>query len=427
MDLGHVSQSALLMEIKVQPLTYSLSQLNLATLQIQDGAVDAMKPASPFSRMPNEIFLLITDTMQVRDVAALARVNRHFHNLINPVLYSKDAKFGNSSALAFAASNGRMNVARFSISRGGDPNAQDGNILFSAIENQDLDMTQLLLRCGANPNSRSKTSEGLPPLLWLLKPRNWGAYDNLSYRYSSPSPACHDPNERERRRILKLDPLLRVLLQYHPNTNGVDENGSTALHFVANWGCHELTELFLRNGADIEAQDSNGHTPLFRAVMNNYFEAARVLLAYNANTESRPGLGMDTPLLLALHSENRPANCMTKLLLEYGADPQAPDKYGNTPLHVAARVGETDIGRQLIEMGVDVNRLNDRQETALQIAAAAQHVSIIEMILRHDPDPYCRSVFEKTELVGYGQGVALTLLATKGLDGRRLANIMRGY
>jgi hemoglobin len=60
----------------------------------------------------------------------------------------------------------------------------------------------------------------------------------------------------------------------------------TALHMAARRGTVEVIEALLEGGADIEARDSAGDTPLRRAVNCNRVEAARVLLARGANAHS---------------------------------------------------------------------------------------------------------------------------------------------
>ncbi|KAK5800020.1 hypothetical protein VI817_002232 [Penicillium citrinum] len=356
--------------------------------------------------------------MKVKELAALVKVNRRFYHLLSPVLYSVDARFGNSSSLAFAASKKLIHTARFAISRGADPNAREGDILWSAVENQDVEMARLLLEAGADPNGRPNSPWNLPHLLKILKPIS-------SCMYSTwPNGALHIRslfNESSRwgaSRIKDLSPVLGVLLEFNPDVKCADDRGCTALHFAANSGCHELVRHLLDQGAYIEARDFNGHTPLCRAVLNNYFEVAKVLLTYQASTENQFGEEQDTPLNIAIRFAD---NMMSKLLLEHGADPQTPDGYGKCPLHRVAVTGNCEVALGLIEKGAKVNTLDRRQETPLQIAASSRHLHIIDILLRNDPDPLCRDVFNQITPYDYDKGEALHILATKGVDGTRLA------
>jgi truncated hemoglobin YjbI len=72
----------------------------------------------------------------------------------------------------------------------------------------------------------------------------------------------------------------------------------TALHMAARRGNVEVIGALLDGGADIEARDSVGDTPLRRAVNCNKVEAARLLLKRGANPHS-PGSKWLTPALAA--------------------------------------------------------------------------------------------------------------------------------
>jgi truncated hemoglobin YjbI len=72
----------------------------------------------------------------------------------------------------------------------------------------------------------------------------------------------------------------------------------TALHMAARRGNVEVIEALLDGGADIEARDSAGETPLRRAVNCNKVEAARLLLARGADPHSKGSKAL-TPALAA--------------------------------------------------------------------------------------------------------------------------------
>ncbi len=77
-------------------------------------------------------------------------------------------------------------------------------------------------------------------------------------------------------------------------THGVKR--CTALHMAARRGNVEVIEALLNGGADLEARDSAGDSPLRRAVNCNKVEAAKVLLARGADPHS-PGSKALTPAL----------------------------------------------------------------------------------------------------------------------------------
>jgi truncated hemoglobin YjbI len=83
--------------------------------------------------------------------------------------------------------------------------------------------------------------------------------------------------------------IVRTLLQrgsVHVNAiHGVKR--CTALHMAARRGNVEVIEALLDGGADIEARDSLGETPLRRAVNCNKVQAAKLLLARGADPHSK--------------------------------------------------------------------------------------------------------------------------------------------
>ncbi|SPO01870.1 uncharacterized protein DNG_04543 [Cephalotrichum gorgonifer] len=69
--------------------------------------------------LPNELLQCIAASLDAeRDIAALARTNQNFFRLLGPYLYRRNTEFSGSSALFWAAVNGRLETARKSIEAG---------------------------------------------------------------------------------------------------------------------------------------------------------------------------------------------------------------------------------------------------------------------------------------------------------------------
>lgn len=98
--------------------------------------------------------------------------------------------------------------------------------------------------------------------------------------------------------------IVRALLQTSPAgvnaAHGVKR--CTALHMAARRGNVEVIGALLDGGADIEARDSAGDTPLRRAVNCNKVEAAKLLLARGADPHSKGSRAL-TPALATRSSE----------------------------------------------------------------------------------------------------------------------------
>lgn len=108
------------------------------------------------------------------------------------------------------------------------------------------------------------------------------------------------------------------------------------------------------------------------------------LQVYGGDANSNPpgGCGM-TPLRLAFEGRDpRRIESTVTALLGNGADPDAPQKDGDLPLHAAARAGNSYLVRVLLRKGAAAAPRNARGETPLDLAAAAGDAATLAL-LRH--------------------------------------------
>jgi ankyrin repeat protein len=82
--------------------------------------------------------------------------------------------------------------------------------------------------------------------------------------------------------------VLELLLQHGANVNARDRSGRTPLHWASGYA-DELPEcmiLLLEKGANLNAPDIKGRTPLQTAVRYNAEQAVELLLKRGADTEA---------------------------------------------------------------------------------------------------------------------------------------------
>jgi truncated hemoglobin YjbI/ankyrin repeat protein len=150
--------------------------------------------------------------------------------------------------------------------------------------------------------------------------------------------------------------------------------GQTLLHEAALAGNAELAAVLIRSGADPDAREWEGHTPLYRACTG---DVARVLLEAGATADVASGPTRGT----ALHQAAR-RGCVSvaQALLDHGATIDARDVKGQTPLRRAVNCRQLQIVRLLHHRGADPHAGDRRGVTPLNVARTAE----MKQALAHD-------------------------------------------
>jgi truncated hemoglobin YjbI len=142
--------------------------------------------------------------------------------------------------------------------------------------------------------------------------------------------------------------------------------GQTLLHEAAMAGDAELASVLIRAGADRDAREAEGHTPLYRA---STAEVARVLLAAGATADVASGPTRGTPLHQAAR---RGYVSVAEALLDHGATIDARDAKGHTPLRRAVNCRQLPMVRLLMQRGADCHAADHRGVTPLDVARTVE-------------------------------------------------------
>ena len=109
----------------------------------------------------------------------------------------------------------------------------------------------------------------------------------------------------------------------------------------------EMLDVLIDNGADINAQDLRGETPLNHAASLGHIRIVEMLIARGADVNLAGRFG-DRPLHNAVHSGNPH---MVRMFIEKGADINLTGRNGWTPLQLAIKTDRQDIADLLKQHG----------------------------------------------------------------------------
>jgi ankyrin repeat protein len=136
-------------------------------------------------------------------------------------------------------------------------------------------------------------------------------------------------------------------------------------------------------GADVNATQGDGTTPLHWAVYKVDADLARALLARGAKPDVMNKYG-SSPLAEAVKVANAR---LVEMLLDAGSNAEVPNQEGQTALMLAARAGSLDVARLLVRHGANVNAKEKwRGQTALMWAVDARSAELTRFLIDNKAD-----------------------------------------
>ena len=160
---------------------------------------------------------------------------------------------------------------------------------------------------------------------------------------------------------------MRFLINHGANCNARDHFGRTPLHWavmVIEEDRPDIVEVLIDGGAIVDAKTIYHFTPLHLATSMGFNQSAEKLIARGASIETVSYNGLSALHLAAENNNLR----MIKILISLKINIDAKDlSGGNTPLHVACIKGFEDVVALLVKFGADVHATNGQGKTALQL------------------------------------------------------------
>ena len=157
------------------------------------------------------------------------------------------------------------------------------------------------------------------------------------------------------------------------------EEGNLKLHFAARYGNEKDLDNFISAGADVNAIDGQGVTPLMYAVRWGQLGCIKALIREGADVNICNYIDYSTALTQVSYLGNM--DCI-EALVNTGADVNTVDVNGNSALIVAAGSGcsrRSQSIRLLLQAGAHVNKRNKLGLNALE-QYLTQHASVSKQI-----------------------------------------------
>jgi len=152
-------------------------------------------------------------------------------------------------------------------------------------------------------------------------------------------------------------------------------NGDTLLTYASKKKVFDVVKLLIEKGANIDHQNKDGDTALLLSIENSQDgdndingdnDMINFLLENNANIHIKNNNKYDA-LLMGIRTVNN--TDVVKTIIKKGANINAQDEKGNTPLMLAINFESAYMVELLIEEGANVNLANNEGMTPLEIAS----------------------------------------------------------
>ncbi|XP_039820792.1 potassium channel KOR2-like isoform X2 [Panicum virgatum] len=141
---------------------------------------------------------------------------------------------------------------------------------------------------------------------------------------------------------------LKGLISAGADPSKPDYDGRTALHVAALRGYEDIVRFLIQSGADVNSIDKFGNSPLLLALKSGHDRITSLLVKHGAalNLEDAGGY------LCRVATDGRIG--LLNRLLRFGVDPNCKNYDRRTPLHIAAAEGLHLVASMLIGFGADV-------------------------------------------------------------------------
>ncbi len=236
-----------------------------------------------------------------------------------------------------------------------------------------------------------------------------GLQDSLQRKsnyFLSMLAACHNENIEEIDKLIKKGGNVNGVcsaMVMNPRTKKHSLQYSTLLIETIKHKTLKSTEHLVKSGANVNAQNSKGVTPLMFAIIcfPDNTDMLEFLIKNRAKIYHQDMEG-NTPLSGAIALRRKEA---VKILLQNKANPNDATSKGYTPLMIAIQANNPEIFKMLLDAGADINKRFPKTRrvpkgwTVFQLDRSQMHKEIREILQRLQP---ARKKPKKQQYSGHG-------------------------
>jgi len=187
---------------------------------------------------------------------------------------------------------------------------------------------------------------------------------------------------------------VEALLSAGADVNAMDASGYSPLYLACERGEHEIVKLLLSRGANPNVKATKRPKyPIHAACRRQHYDLIKLLLEVNADVAVRGECGK-TALHGVLESTSRQSSDsgdasvldMVQLLLDRGANVNAVSADGETPFYVACSKGLTPVVDKMLECGAKLDGSSGKK-LPLIVACRNKHVPVVQLLLSNGANP----------------------------------------
>ncbi|MDD5456118.1 MAG: ankyrin repeat domain-containing protein [Candidatus Margulisbacteria bacterium] len=180
--------------------------------------------------------------------------------------------------------------------------------------------------------------------------------------------------------IKNIKRIINSLLSRGANINDKDSSGKTAFFYAIGSANEDAVDFLLSKKPDLDIKAKDGSTALMSALKDYKYDMALKLIEAGANPDTLLDEQDDTPLIYIAWNFRRPY--LIEALINAGANINAANKRGITPLIAAVRNNDFESVKLLVEAGAEKSLRDNEDMTAWYWA---RHHGNEEMMVYLDP------------------------------------------